>query len=195
MIKAKEPRTEPWDPLAMSRDMASLTEEIAELREQHENLVGAHGSGHMAGDLARMRKAISDREQRQSSLATVWDDMWRKRKVGPPPFYAELTMPRDPWRELLEAAQAGKAPKVLLSPGQRIMRHRRPGRPRVFGWNHYAGFIASKGGRPRCAVYRCKKYLTISQPLGCCPDHEKQAVKEAKAMLERAQELLAKVGL
>jgi len=100
-------------------------------------------------------------------------------------------MARDTWRELLEAAQAGKATKVLLTPGQRIVRpKRRPGRPRVRGataFGHYAGYDPAKGGRPRCARRGCGKRLKRDERFACSPEHAQQAIDQARTVLGKGQ--------
>lgn len=94
---------------------------------------------------------------------------------------------KDVWQQILEVAEAGQAPRVTLSPAQRVTRRRRPGRPgKPFRWNDYQGYDPATGKRPRCKAPRCSRPLRKDQPIGCCAAHERAAIALARFILALA---------
>jgi hypothetical protein len=103
-------------------------------------------------------------------------------------------MARDLWRQLLDAANAGKNVFVELSPGAEMKRpKRRRGRPTVRGatrytrYGHYEGWKPTTI-RPRCALRGCDRCLRRNQKIACCVDHHLKALAEARALIARAGE-------
>ncbi len=98
----------------------------------------------------------------------------------------------DIWRELLDAAKSGGVISVELTPGSEIKKTKRKrGRPRVRGatpFGHYAGYQEAKGGRPKCALRGCGKYLKKTQRIACCAEHEAKSIAAAKALLSKLEE-------
>jgi hypothetical protein len=97
---------------------------------------------------------------------------------------------KDVWRELFDAAKDNNVVQVTLAPGHRVEQPKRSrcGRPRTIGpvrFGHYAAYDETTGGRPRCALPGCSRYLKRSQPVACCADHEEKVVAWAKRILAR----------
>jgi hypothetical protein len=96
----------------------------------------------------------------------------------------------DTWSQLLELTEAGKGVRVNLAESTYVPRRTRKGkgRPRVRGatlFGHYAGYREDRGGRPKCARKGCGNYLRRDQRLGCSPQHEEEALAEARAVLAK----------
>jgi hypothetical protein len=98
----------------------------------------------------------------------------------------------DVWRSISEAAAGGNTVQVALTPGHKIVTPKRsPGRPRTIGpvrFGHYVGYDETRGGRPRCKLPGCNRYLRRDQSVGCCDDH----IKRVQADAERTLALLGR---
>lgn len=70
-------RTAPWDPLEMKNELAKLGEDVTRLFETHTDLVNVCGSGAIVGNVARLQRAIRDREGHQATLRQLWRDVER----------------------------------------------------------------------------------------------------------------------
>lgn len=124
-----------------------------------------------------------------------WHPTWQssRRATGRnwPGFEQGAVAVADIWQALQAAAQENKVVSVSLTPGARVARpKRRVGRPCTRGttrFGHYEGYDSTTGGRPRCALHGCGKYLKKNQRIACCQDHETKAVEAAQRLLERVK--------
>jgi len=90
------------------------------------------------------------------------------------------------WKAILDASSQG-AVKVDLPAAVFAKKHKqKAGRPRRRGlipFHHYAGYKEERGGRPRCPLRGCGRWLKKDQRLACSTEHETRLVEQAKETL------------
>ncbi|MCU1282446.1 MAG: hypothetical protein JWM53_5992 [bacterium] len=167
MLTKEKPRIE-WDPAEMKRDFDALVEEI-ELRlyESHVNLMSMAGSGHMAGDVARLRAAIGRRADTQAALQRMWSDVDHSRNAATFAVGELLrALPRD---ERTRAPLLHVIPVATPSTATEEWKPDRDGRmPSIINTSQKLRGLAHEADNKlvvfKTAVQRYRDFRTIAQP-------------------------------
>lgn len=114
MIQKKAQCTDPWSPAGMKREFDALVHEIENrLYATHFNLVQSAGGGAVVGDVARLHKAVNDRQQAQGELRRLWTEMERAHQQAS--FALNELMRRLPRDERTRQPVMALIPRMLVA--------------------------------------------------------------------------------